>query len=56
MAVDGYYVVAGIARHEYKQGWKLLTLLDRYGLSKATWEPMSAFIQTDRSINPICGS
>ena len=26
-AVDGYYVVAGIARHEYKQGWKFLTLV-----------------------------
>ena len=26
MAVDGYYVVAGIACHEYKEGWKLLTL------------------------------
>ena len=31
MAVDGYYVVAGIARHEYKQGWKFLTLWDGYG-------------------------
>ena len=30
MAVDGYYVVAGIARHEYKQGWKILTLSDGY--------------------------
>ena len=36
MAVDGYYVVAGIARQEYKQGWKFLTLLDGYGLSEAT--------------------
>ena len=27
-AVDAYYVVAGIARHEYKQGWKFLTLWD----------------------------
>ena len=53
MAVDGYYVVAGIARHEYKQGWKFLTLLDGYGLSEAAWEPMSAFIQPDGSINPI---
>ena len=53
MAVDGYYVVAGIARHEYKQGWKFLTLWDVYGLSEATWEPMSAFIQPDGSINPI---
>ena len=28
MAGDGCYVVAGIARHEYKQGWKFLTLWD----------------------------
>ena len=53
MAVDGYYVVAGIARHAYKQGWTFLTLWDRNGLSEATWEPMSAFIQPDGSINPI---
>ena len=53
MAVDGYYVVAGIAHHEYKQGWKFLTLWDGYGLYEATWEPMSAFIQPDGTINPI---
>ena len=53
MAVDSYYVVAGMACHEYKQGSKFLTLLDGYGLSEATWEPMSAFIQPDGSINPI---
>ena len=53
MAVDGYYLVAGIARDEYKQGWKLLTLWDGYGLSEATWEPMYPFIQPDASMNPI---
>ena len=36
IAGDGYYVVAGVARHEHKQGWKFLTLLDCYGLSEAT--------------------
>ena len=56
MAVDGYYVVTGIARHEYKQGWKCVTLWDGYGLSEATWEPLSAFIQPDGSIKPIIRS
>ena len=46
-------MAAGIACHEYKQGWKILTLWDGYGLSEATWESMSAFIQADGSINPI---
>ena len=56
MAVDGYYVVAGIAPDGYKQGWKFLTLWDGCGLSEATWETMSAFIQPDGSIDPIFGS
>ena len=53
MAVNGYYVVAGIARHEYKQGSEFLTLWDGYGLSEVTWKRMSAFIQPDECINPI---
>ena len=53
MAVDGYYVVAGIVRYEFKHGWNFRTLWDGYGLSQATWEPMSALIQPDESINPI---
>ena len=56
MAVDGYHVVAGIAPHEYEQGWKFLTMWDGYGLSQVTWEAMSAFIQLDGSINPILHS
>ena len=34
MAIDGY------ARHEYKQGWKFLTLWESCEPSEATWEPM----------------
>ena len=34
-------------------GWKFPTLWYGYGLSEATCEPMSAFIQPDGSINPI---
>ena len=53
MAANGYYVAAGIACQEYKQGCKFLTLWDGSGLSEATWEHMSAYVQPDRSINPI---
>ena len=53
MAVDGYYVVAGNAHHEYEQGWKFLTLWEGYGVSEATWEPMSASIQRDGDINAV---
>ena len=53
MAVDGYYVVADFACHEYKECWKFLTLWDGYGLCEATREPRSAFIQPDRSITAI---
>ena len=52
MAADGYYLVAGIARHEYKQGWKFFTLWDGYGLSEATLEPTLAFIQPDGIFHP----
>ena len=51
--IDGYYVVASIARHKYKQSWKFPTLWYGYGLSQATWERIFAFIQPDGSINPI---
>ena len=56
MTFNGYYVVAGIGRHVYKKGWKFLTLWDGYGLCEATCEPMSAFLQPDGSINPMCRS
>ena len=52
-AFDGYYVVAGVARIRYKQGWKFLTLSDGYGLPEVAWEALSAFKQPDGSINPL---
>ena len=56
MAVLGYYVVAGIALHRYKQGWKFLSMWDGYGLSEATWKPRLTFIQPEVTINATCCS
>ena len=56
MAVDGYYVVAGIARHEYTQGLRFLTLWDGCGLSEAILERMLDSIQPHECINPIARS
>ena len=56
MAVDGYYVVGGIARHEHKQGWKFLTLWDSYGLPEASWEPVLTFLRPDGNIHVIFSS
>ena len=56
ITVDGYYMIVGIAHHEHKQGWNFVTLSDGYRLSEATWEPMSALIQTHGTINPILRS
>ena len=43
MAVDGYYVVAGIARHEHQLASNFLTLRDGYGLSMQPRSPCPAF-------------
>ena len=56
ISVEGYYVAAGFARNECKQGVKFLTLLGGYGVSEATWEPMSTFMQPDGTINPVSWS
>ena len=53
MAADGYYVVAGVARHKYTQGWNVLTGWEGYGVSEATWVHISAFIQPERGFNPV---
>ena len=54
--VDGYYIVAGVARYEHRQGWKFLTFWEGDGVSDATRQPMSDFIQPDGDINPVLRS
>ena len=53
MVITWLQVLLATSSDEYEQGWKFLTLWDGYGLSEATWEPTSAFIQPDGSIDPI---
>ena len=56
MAIHGYYAVSGIACHEYKQGWKVLTLRDGYGVSEATWENQVSLHPTRQRYQPHFGS
>ena len=44
MAQKGYYVVHYVLKHEYRQGWKFLVKLKGFNLTKATSEPVRAFI------------
>ena len=53
MAVHGYYVVAGLARHACNRGWRFRTLWDGYGLSEAAWGTMPACMGPNGGINTI---
>ena len=44
MAKEGSYVVKSFFPHRYRQGWRLLTLLEGFGVEEATWEPFFAFV------------
>ena len=53
MAKEGFYLVKSVIGHRYCQGWRCLTLWERYGVEEATWEPFSAFVLPTRYLNSV---
>ena len=53
MKKQDYYFVDRILRHTYKRGWRFYTKWSGYSISDCTWEPVSAFILDDGSVNKV---
>ena len=53
MAKEGLYLVKSVLRHRYRQGWRLLTLGEEFGVEVATWEPFSAFVVPEGRLNSV---
>ena len=51
MAKEGFYLVKSVIRHRYRQGWRVLTLWEGFGVEEATWEPFSAFVLPEGRLN-----
>jgi hypothetical protein len=49
----GFYEVEAIVKHDYKQGWKFLTLWAGYDAGDATWEPPKAFSLGGGEVNKV---
>ena len=53
MAKEGFYLVKSVIRHRYRQGWCFLNLWEEFGVEEATWEPSSAFVLPEGSLNSV---
>ena len=55
MAKEGFYLVStwSVLRHRYRQGWRFLTLSERFGGQDATWEPFSAFALSEGRLKSV---
>ena len=53
MAKVGFYMVKSVIRHRYRQGWRLLTLWEGFGVEEATWDPFSAFVLCEGRLNSV---
>ena len=51
MAKEGFYLVRWVIRHRYRQGWRFLTLWERFGVEEATLEPFSTFVLPEGRLN-----
>jgi len=49
----GFYNVHKITKHKFQQGWKFLVWLENFPISASTWEPVSAFVLPNGSVNSV---
>ena len=52
-AALGYYNVAKIIKHKFQNGWKFLVVWEGFPISASTWEPITAFLLPNGSVNSI---
>ena len=53
IAKEGFYLVKSVLRHRCRQGWRLLTLWEGFGVEEATWEPFSVFVLPEGPLNSV---
>ena len=53
MAKEGFYLVKSVNRHRYRQGWRILTLWEGFGVEEATWQPFCAFVLSEGRLNSV---
>ena len=53
IAKEGFYLVKSVLRPRYCQGWRFLTLWEGFVADEATWEPFSAFVLPEGSLNSV---
>ena len=52
MAKEGFYVVKSVL-HRNRQGWRILTIWEGFGIEEATWEAFSAFVLPEGRLNSV---
>ena len=49
----GYFNVYKIVKHKFQQGWRFLVWWENFPVSSSTWEPVSAFVLPNGSVNSV---
>ena len=49
----GFYNVFKILKHKFHQGWKFLVWWENFPMAASTWEPISAFVLPNGSVNSV---
>ena len=53
MQKQGFFEIQAVVKHQYRQGWRFLTVWKGYPLAEASWLPMSAFVLDNGRLNSV---